>query len=442
MWEWVHIAFLIGLIVVGIKAHRTYGIPVERARRNWRLFARRNGLDVSGPLRRPVISGNLRGHHMELEPVDGMHGNHYLMRTRFHVRIGAPMPRGIHRQLRGLGGRRTRALGGQNIGTGDARFDAALSVRGQDVEAVRRLLADRPLRSALLRTARANPTLEVEEHSLQVIRDGWVGELSSLERTFHGLVDLAEAFEVALGVRPVPAPEPAGESLMVEDNLDGENSAENNSAKRTYEEPAFESAHIPSQAPATGADEFVAARPSHPIEPVEVGTQPGDAPGEHPAISVPQVAQSLPPGADAGGPPLEPERAVPSPAPDMPLVPPADLPVEDLPSLLDELARPGLDSGRRERLLAASGGREYSVELVVRSVGRTVGFDVPPHLRDGRRVDAELAGSAVRIEARFPPERNNEIDAARPGDALPARVSLAHWDPIFRRARLDAPAAG
>lgn len=94
-----------------------------------------------------------------------------------------------------------------------------------------------------------------------------------------------------------------------------------------------------------------------------------------------------------------------------------------------------LSSAQRESLVASLGATTFPLQLVVAESRWTAGLFLPAGLQGGRTVSGTFAGRPVA--ARFPAERNAEVDAAAAGTTLGGTARLADWDDLAGRPLLD-----
>jgi hypothetical protein len=109
--------------------------------------------------------------------------------------------------------------------------------------------------------------------------------------------------------------------------------------------------------------------------------------------------------------------------------------VSPLDALLGLLHDRGRSDKERQDALAEAGPMD--LEIQISSVSRSSGR-LPERLRRGRTVQASLPGDALkRLVLRFPPERNEELDALRFGSTLRARGTPSGFDDFTRQLTLD-----
>ncbi len=79
----------------------------------------------------------------------------------------------------------------------------------------------------------------------------------------------------------------------------------------------------------------------------------------------------------------------------------------------------------------------HDLELVIASVGWSVGFDLEADLQGGRTLEAKIANTEHSVAVRLPEARNDEIDALSSGDGFSCRARLGGWDDLFERLQFD-----
>jgi len=144
------VALPVSLIVIAVillvAAAVALGIRMavrSHARMNqaWQLVAGELHLTFSPETftKRAYLAGTIQGIGVEVKSVTESSGKSSNQYTRY--RVSYP-PLGVGLKMRASGGwqRLTRLLGAQDISTGDAEFDPEVTVKGDDEEAVRRLL--------------------------------------------------------------------------------------------------------------------------------------------------------------------------------------------------------------------------------------------------------------------------------------------------------------
>ena len=114
----------------------------------------------------------------------------------------------------------------------------------------------------------------------------------------------------------------------------------------------------------------------------------------------------------------------------------AEGPDSTLAALVERLRDRSLDADGRAAILEEARGETVPLEVTVKRVGWSVGFDLPKELEGGRTVEATVADLG-EVALRFPDSNNDEVDALGPGAPLSCEARVGGWDDLFERLVFD-----
>ncbi len=181
---------LIIVAVVGI----TITLQQKNARA-WKDLAARLGLEV-GPVKfffMPTVSGSYRAHELRLDTFTRGSGKNSTTYTR--VMLALANPGGMQLELSGenVFSKIGKALGGQDIETGDAELDGRYVIKGQPESAVLRILMQINLRQRRLEVKGLH--VKVNGDTLYYERRGIESNPETLRALIDLLVDIADGVE-------------------------------------------------------------------------------------------------------------------------------------------------------------------------------------------------------------------------------------------------------
>jgi hypothetical protein len=185
----------IGLIVAGI-IFMLASAGHKRTVARWQTAAAELGLDttVGGRLSRPVLTGRVDGHRVEIDSyTHHAGGNNNQTYTRYRVGFD---PLGIELRLsrQGVFSAITKMFGQQDVEVGDAAFDAAFIVQSSDPNRLRGLLTP-SVRSGLLRLLASYPDTVVHDDYLVTTRRGVERDPARIVATSRRLVAIARLLQ-------------------------------------------------------------------------------------------------------------------------------------------------------------------------------------------------------------------------------------------------------
>jgi hypothetical protein len=161
----------------------------------WEEFAVQLGLsfEPGGFLRQPAISGSYRSHAVRLDTFTRGSGQHSTTYTRIVLSLANPS--GMQMELGGenVFSKIGKALGGQDIETGDAELDGRYVIKGQPESAVLRVLMQINLRQRLIEARWLHVKLNGD--TLRYERRGIESNPETLKLLFDLLADLADGVE-------------------------------------------------------------------------------------------------------------------------------------------------------------------------------------------------------------------------------------------------------
>ncbi|MBZ0136151.1 MAG: hypothetical protein K8I27_07250 [Planctomycetes bacterium] len=468
----------------------------KKIREAWLQFARNHNLQVQGATNRPTIQGWFGPTWIGLNTVVRGSGKNRSTYTQHHATVNAPMPQGLVLYKEGFFSKVGKALGGQDVQTGDRQLDDAFIIKGQDLLGIHDLLNMPQVKQALLYVVARHPGIRIDQRKILVEHSGMTGDLTKLDAMFSDLSYLVQTFDAAYqelldrqgggkkaskpAVKAAPKSNrqtPVSSSAAAAEILGSEffDKQARRGATKTRQA-------APDEDPATRAGAMsqmadVLHQYEQKLEKGEVSpdvlhevarsdSMDNAASNAFADQDVSDVfAASNTGGRDAldAYNPMDAwdskaiERDTGKSAFDEPdagnafddPVPiettPVQTPTEPAPvaggsfdSILAQLLDSSKMSGDREKLIEANRSTSFEVELVVERVDSTWGFDTPDNLRDGKTVEAHVKGGDTKVSMRFPKERNDQIGKLRSGEDLKARGVIAAWDDLFKKATLNA----
>ncbi len=171
----------------------------------WQAFAESHGLGCPDPgvFGRPEITGRFRGHnvHVYIYSTGGKNKQTY---TVTKVYLEQPAGLGMRVYKEGFFSKVGKAIGTQDIQTGDREFDDAVMIKGNDEVGVTEYLTPE-LRAALLELIAREPQIDFDDTGAQLTMRGWVTDPSRLG-------DLMEAMERVCAIADGAAPESSAQA--------------------------------------------------------------------------------------------------------------------------------------------------------------------------------------------------------------------------------------
>jgi len=172
----------------------------------WQTFAEANGLQCSDPgfFGRPEITGRFRNHqvHVYIYTTGGKNKSTY---TVTKVMLNQPQSLGLKVYKEGFFSKIGKAIGTQDIQTGDQAFDDAMMIKGNDEVGVTEYLTP-ALRDALSRLIGQHPTINFDDSGTDLTMNGWVTDASRLQPLMEAM---EEVCQIADGGQPAQAGQPA-----------------------------------------------------------------------------------------------------------------------------------------------------------------------------------------------------------------------------------------
>lgn len=183
------IVFIFGVILAILVGHM---VVHARRGRGWEAFARERGLAFRGG-GRPVIEGRHHDTEVRVQLVYRGGSNSKRAVTLYRVAVRERMPPGFSVAKEGLLDRVGKVIGGRADATiGDPELDAALWVKGDDMDTVR-LLQIPEVGTAVLGMITAQPSLEIRQDV--VLEEAGFAEPEHLEQVLDALCDLARVLD-------------------------------------------------------------------------------------------------------------------------------------------------------------------------------------------------------------------------------------------------------
>ncbi len=201
--------FFGGIIALGIYQQK-------KARERWEFFARTYGLSIapSGWGRSGHMSGWFDGIYVHIGTVTRGSGKNRHTYTQFQAMLaGGIMPAGLQIYQETIFSKVGVFFGGQDIEVGDAQLDAAFVFKGNDPNAVFRLVTIPAVRAALFNLLSRQPNFVLDSNRVLIEKNGMVSDINTMYATTLACVQFVQVLHGVCGVgqaapMPVQAPLP------------------------------------------------------------------------------------------------------------------------------------------------------------------------------------------------------------------------------------------
>ena len=397
---------------------------VTRQRRAWQLYADQRALTYDDPAARDFM---LRGQWtgvpviIAVQRLGGATGPE-LPATRIRARFRNDLPAGTRMILMGF-----RAQGNRRQGAADDEAAAnpdTLHISAKD-ETMKALLAKESMHKIIVDFFQEHRSAEITPAGVDVFLRGRSCVRAKLDLALQACSSLVLRLENEFGDEDEPeratnqAPQPGQASLW--ESL----------APDEPEEPP------PSTLPVSNIRtlEPASSGPPRPLGAAQPAPSPTRSAQPTPKPALPEPAPAQPPPTPAKAPPLAP-KPQPSAAEPDPVTPPATGRgfVDD--DFIELIAKRSLSPSQLNEAVARARGRLLRAELRIERVSPTMDMSIPDALRDGRTVVGKLS-DGLQVQARFPSQENERLDALQYGDQLSLTGTVREWDDFYRQLKLD-----
>jgi hypothetical protein len=208
------VIFFGGIIALGIYQQK-------KARERWDFFARTYGLSIApgGWGRNGHMSGWFDGIYVHIGTVTRGSGKNRHTYTQFQAMLAAGiMPAGLQVYQETIFSKVGIFFGGQDIEVGDAQLDAAFIFKGNDPNAVFRLVTIPAVRGALFNLLSRQPNFVLDSNRVLIEKNGMVSDIGVMYATIVACVQFVQVMHGVCGVgqvAPVPVPVPMPVELPV-----------------------------------------------------------------------------------------------------------------------------------------------------------------------------------------------------------------------------------
>ncbi len=146
----------------------------KRKREAWGSLANDLGLNMSGGgmFSRPEIGGLYEGHQARLYTYTTGSGKNRHTYTRIALYLREPLTLGLRVYKEGFLSKIGKAIGTQDVRTGDREFDDAVMIKGNDEVGVIDVLTP-DVRAAMLQLLSLEPGAKLDDSGLSVTLNGW-----------------------------------------------------------------------------------------------------------------------------------------------------------------------------------------------------------------------------------------------------------------------------
>lgn len=181
---------LVGLTLLVIAAVVLTAVTAKRQRRAWEQLARARGLALVGPPHRPAIEGWYHGRSTRVSFESRGDESNY---TVWRVAVGERVPSGLLVRKGDVLETLDEPVGSGDIDVGDSILDQTLSVQGQDVARIIRLMRIPEVGAAMLAAITTEPKLEIGQ--LLTLEERSFAEPRRFDQVLHMLGGLAQVIE-------------------------------------------------------------------------------------------------------------------------------------------------------------------------------------------------------------------------------------------------------
>ena len=189
------VLIVVGIVLVMVLAI-VFAVWRGRARTQaWEEFAAQSGLSYERGkfMRRPAISGTYRSHELRMDTFTRSSGESSTTYTQVVLSVSNPGGMQLELAPENVFNKVGRALGMQDIETGDAELDGRYIIKGQPESAVLRVLMQINLRQKLLEAKHFH--VKLRDNTLRYERQGVESNPEALKSLFDLLSDLADSLE-------------------------------------------------------------------------------------------------------------------------------------------------------------------------------------------------------------------------------------------------------
>jgi hypothetical protein len=140
----------------------------------------------------------------------------------------------------------------------------------------------------------------------------------------------------------------------------------------------------------------------------------------------PLPSEDAPEPAPAEAPPPQPEPPAPEPAA-------APATAAALVGIVGQIATADRYSREREQIIEQNSEQPFQCAVEITRSERTYTYTPDERFRKGRTVTGKLQGTDCEVTVELPSDRNDEIDALKPGSLIQANCKLLKWNTIYDR---------
>lgn len=208
-------AFIAGLIALSVYLHK-------RNIARWQAMADELGLTMTDGtfFKRPEISGNYRGHPVRVYTYTQGSGKNRHTYTCTAVMFNQPLRLGLRVYKEGFFSKIGKAVGTQDIQTGDAAFDDRVMIKGDDEDGVLQVLTPE-VRRAVGGMVEQEPGIQLDDSGMKQTNSGFVSDTARLTSLLDGMTDVCIRIEGGDGAPAQPKQAPVQDGFRVMDLPDG-----------------------------------------------------------------------------------------------------------------------------------------------------------------------------------------------------------------------------
>ncbi len=189
-------AFFVGIIALSVMLHK-------RNIARWQAMADKLGLTMTGGtmFQRPEISGTYRGQPVRLYTYTQGSGKNRHTYTCTVVGLNRPLALGLRVYKEGFFSKIGKAVGTQDIQTGDAAFDDRVMIKGDDEDGVLEVLTP-DVRRALGTLVGKEPGIQLDDSGMKQTNSGFVSDTARLTYLLDAMVEVCRRVEGGEGAPP------------------------------------------------------------------------------------------------------------------------------------------------------------------------------------------------------------------------------------------------
>jgi len=205
------LVFVGGIIALAVVVHR-------RNIARWQALADDLGLTMHGgsAFKRPEITGTYRGQPMRIYTYTQGSGKNRHTYTVTAVMLRQPLALGLRVYREGFFSKIGKAIGTQDIQTGDAAFDDQVMIKGKDEEGVLQVL-NPEVRQAVGELLAQESRVQLDDSGMKQTLSGFVSDRARLTGLLNGMTSVCNHIDGTPGADSPPTQAPVQDGFRVMD---------------------------------------------------------------------------------------------------------------------------------------------------------------------------------------------------------------------------------